>query len=261
MPRLARILIFPVKSLEPASVQSASITRSGGLKGDRAIALFDERGSFVNGKKQPRIHLLRSSFDALTKTLHLRSADGQQAGSFQIGEQRALMQTWLTEYFGFPVEMRDNFTAGFPDDNHAPGPTIISTETFAEVARWFHPITVDSLRRRFRANLELDGVPAFWEDCLYRKAGTAYRFQIGDVVIEGMNPCQRCVVPPRDPLTGQGYPAFAKTFAQMREQTLPSWTERSRFNHFYRLAVNTRVPADQAGKTIHVDDEVRLLDA
>jgi uncharacterized protein YcbX len=257
---LARILIFPVKSLEPVEVQSATLTRSGALKGDRAVGLFDDRGNFVNGKKQPRVHLLRSSYDVVTRTLHLRSADGQQAGSFQLDRQLLALQDWLTEFFGLAVQVRENIAAGFPDDTDAPGPTLISTATLSEVASWFPPVTIASIRQRFRTNLELDGVPAFWEDRLYRVAGSACRFQIGDVIIEGTNPCQRCVVPPRDPCTGEGYPEFGKTFARMREQTLPPWAERSRFNHFYRLAINTKVPSDQAGKMLHVGDEMRLLD-
>lgn len=261
MAHLARILIFPVKSLEPVAVQSATMTRSGALKGDRTIGFFDDRGKFVNGKKQPRVHLLRSSYDALTRTLHLRSVDGQQSGSFQLDENRASLQDWLTEFFGVTVGVRENAVAGFPDDTDAPGPTLISTGTLKEVASWFPPVTVASIRQRFRTNLELDGVPAFWEDRLYGAAGTVCRFQIGDVTLEGTNPCQRCAVPPRDPATGEGYPEFARTFARMREQTLPPWAERSRFNHFYRLAINTKVPPDQAGKMIHVGDEVRLLDA
>jgi uncharacterized protein len=42
---------------------------------------------------------------------------------------------------------------------------------------------------------------------------------------------------------------------------LPTWAERSRFNHFYRLAINTIVPADQAGKIIRVGDEIEVVPA
>jgi len=241
-------------------VPSAVLTPSGALRGDRAIALFDEAGKFVNGKRYPRIHQLRCSFDAVMRTLHLRSADGQLAGSFQMDRQLEPLQEWLGEFFGVPVQVRENATTGFPDDTDAPGPTLISTATLSEVASWFPTVTVDSIRLRFRANLEIAGVPPFWEDQLFGKAGTARRFQIGNALIEGTNPCQRCVVPPRDPATGAGYPEFAKIFGARRELTLPSWTERSRFNHFYRLAINTLIPADQAGKTLHLGDEVRLID-
>ena len=58
------------------------------------------------------------------------------------------------------------------------------------------------MRMRFRANLEIGEVPAFWEDRLYGESGTTVRFTVGAVCLEGTNPCQRCVVPTRDPLTG-----------------------------------------------------------
>ena len=73
-----------------------------------------------------------------------------------------------------------------------------------------------------------------------------------------MNPCQRCVVPPRDPETGEGWPDFAQTFRARREETLPDWADRTRFNHFYRLAVNTRAPQSEAGKRVRVGDEVQF---
>ena len=87
------------------------------------------------------------------------------------------------------------------------------------------------------------------------------RFRIGDCLFDGSNPCQRCVVPPRDPATGESYPDFAKIFVERREQTLPAWAERSRFNHFYRLAINTLVPPDQTGKVLRLGDKVEILSA
>jgi len=85
------------------------------------------------------------------------------------------------------------------------------------------------------------------------------RFRIGDCLFDGNNPCQRCVVPPRDPFTGINNPEFAKIFARKRQETLPSWAEKSRFNHFYRLSVNTKVPDGEAGKVIRVGDELEIL--
>jgi len=102
-------------------------------------------------------------------------------------------------------------------------------------------------------------VPPFWEDRLYGVKGSRVRFRIGDCLLDGNNPCQRCVVPPRDPLTGEGYPNFSKIFAEKRAQTLPDWAEKSRFNHYYRLAINTLVPQDQAGKAIQIGDVVEVV--
>jgi uncharacterized protein YcbX len=255
---LSRIIIYPVKSLEPVSVEQARVLASGALEGDRAFALFDAADKFVNGKNNSRIHLLRSSYDPMTRTLQIGAAGSGELRSFQIDRERDDLQTWLTEYFGKPVFFRENNKVGFPDDLDCPGPTLISKATLAEVASWFPPLDEHQLRVRLRANLELAGVPAFWEDRLYTTKGSLVRFRIGDLAIDGNNPCQRCVVPPRDPATGEGYPAFGKIFAERRQQTLPPWAEKSRFNHFYRLAVNTIVPATEAGKIVRVGDEVEV---
>src|SRR5262249_25513767 len=132
--------------------------------------------------------------------------------------------------------------AGFPDDTEAPGPTVISTATLQAVASWFPGLDEQVMRLRFRANLEIGGVPAFWEDRLFAEVGSVVPFRVGDVLFEGINPCQRCVVPSRDPYTGGIFPHFQEIFARKRREFLPSWSTPSRFNHFYRLSCNTRVP-------------------
>jgi uncharacterized protein YcbX len=138
------------------------------------------------------------------------------------------------------------------------GPTVISTATLADVTTWFPGLEVGETRRRFRANLEIEDVEPFWEDRLYGEEGEAVRFQIGDVQLEGTNPCQRCVVPTRSTDSGERYAEFATIFERQRYETLPWWATRSRFDHFYRLAVNTRPVTGQTG-TIRVGDEVRIL--
>jgi uncharacterized protein len=256
---LERILIYPVKSLDGLSLPSVRLLKSGALEGDRRFALLDSQAKYVNGKRHSHIHHLRSSFDAMTRTLHLRNGDGRRAGSFDVDHERNRLQEWLSEFFGFAVQFQENPAAGFPDDTDSPGPTIVSTATLHEVASWFPGLDGEQIRKRMRANLEIGGVPAFWEDRLYGVAGTKMRFRIGNVDFDGINPCQRCVVPPRDPVSGEGYPEFAKVFAKKREETLPAWAERSRFNHFYRLAINTCLPEGEGGKTVYVGDEISVI--
>lgn len=117
---------------------------------------------------------------------------------------------------------------------------------------------VASIRERLRTNLDISGLAPFGEDALYAQAGEPVPFRIGDVTFEGTNPCQRCLVPTRDPETGEAFPAFTKTVSVRREQTLPSFAERSRFDHFYRLAVNTCACAGEVGKRVTVGDPVEL---
>ena len=96
-------------------------------------------------------------------------------------------------------------------------------------------MTLESIRRRFRANLESIEDVAFCEDRLFGAAGELKPFQIGEVKFFGHNPCQRCVVPTRDPDSGQGVAGFQKTFMEQRKKNLPEWSNTQRFNHFYRF--------------------------
>ena len=257
-PHVSKLSIYPIKSLEPIEVESVNILASGALKGDREFAMFDESDRFVNGKRNPLVHSLRSQFDLETKTVSLSRQDSQNKTTFNLETERDALENWLSKYFAIPVRIKQNFTHGFPDDPVSPGPTIISTATLEAIASWYPGLEVDEVRLRFRANIEIDGVPAFWEDRLFAEADTTVDFQIGDVRFMGVKPCQRCVVITRNPKTGEPYPNFQKTFIAKRQETLPAWVDETRFNHFYRLAINTRLPASEAGKKINLKDVVKL---
>ena len=254
-PHLARILIYPIKSFDAVDVASADVLPSGALRNDRRWALVDADDRFVNGKRSPLMHRIRSQFDLEHERVEL--SFGGDTVSFQMSEDRTDLEHWLSECLETAVRLVENIETGFPDDVDAPGPTIISTATLATVAAWFPGLTVDEARRRFRANLEIDGVEPFWEDRLYGREGELVRFRIGDVEFCGTNPCQRCVVPTRDSHTGDVIPDFQNQFARQREFTLPDWAERSRFNHFYRLTVNT-MPGSRGG-TLSRDDRLVVL--
>jgi uncharacterized protein YcbX len=255
---LSRISIYPVKALASLTVASVTMLASGALHNDRTFALQDEQGKFINGKRNAKVYRLRSAFDIKERTLSLQIQDSTQTDSFQIDTERESLNAWLSDYFDCPVTIVENTTAGFPDDTQASGPTVISTATLQEVASWFPGLDEQSIRLRFRANLEIGGVPAFWEDRLFTEADAVVQFRIGDVLFAGTNPCQRCVVPSRDPLTGEVFPHFQQIVMQKRTETLPAWSERSRFNHFYRLSCNTYVPASEEGKVLRIGDTIKI---
>lgn len=261
VPHIANISIFPIKSLDSVSVTEATVLESGALKHDREFAIVDQKGNFVNGKRNAKVHLLRSHFESEFKILTLQIQETEQKFVFHLDEERTALEVWLSNYFGFPVKLVQNSIAGFPDDTNASGPTIISTATLETVASWFPGVSVDDLRLRMRANIEIAGVPPFWEDQLFAQTGSSVRFQIGEVIFEGINPCARCIVPTRDAITAQAYPNFQKIFVTKRKETLPDWVESSRFNHFFRLSVNTKLPASEAGKVLCHSDEVKILAA
>ncbi|MDX2232051.1 MAG: MOSC N-terminal beta barrel domain-containing protein [Leptolyngbyaceae cyanobacterium bins.349] len=254
-----KLWIYPLKSFDPVEVDSVTLLNSGALWGDRTFALIDATKKFVNGKRHAQIHTLRSRFDLSTNVIELQVQGVDYSAVFHVERDRAALEAWITDYLGFSVQLIENTEMGFPDDTESPGATVVSTATLEAIASWYPDLTVDEIRRRFRANIELSGVPAFWEDQLFAEPSQAVHFQIGTVRFIGVNPCQRCVVVTRDSLTGVTNTEFQKTFVEKRRETLPNWVARSRFNHFFRLAVNTRVPASEAGKTICLGDMVKIL--
>ena len=257
-PYVSKLFIYPIKSLDRVEVESVTILASGAIEGDREFAIFDEADRFVNGKRNQKVHSLRSQFDLETKTVSLIRQDSQNQATFNLETERNDLENWLSNYFALPVGVKQNLTLGFPDDTVSPGPTIISTATLEAIASWYPGLDVEEVRLRFRANIEIAGVPAFWEDRLFTKADKTVDFQVGNVQFMGVNPCKRCVVISRNPETGEAYPNFQKTFITKRQETLPSWAERTRFNHFYRLAINTRLPVTEAGKRINLEDVLKL---
>jgi uncharacterized protein len=254
--QLGRIIIFPIKSLDGLSVESARFTAGGILENDRIFAIFDADGKVVNGKRTPRVHELRSTFDPAVREVRLQP-NGQTGQQFPLDDLPAIGK-WLGDFFGFPVVLRHETEKGFPDDREAFGPTIISEASLHMIQSWFPALALESLRRRFRANLELLGEKAFCEDELFGAAGELKPFHIGEVKFFGHNPCQRCVVPTRDPDSAQPVAEFQKKFMQFRKETLPPWANAQRFNHFYRFAINTSVPPTEAGKQLRVGDAVAI---
>jgi uncharacterized protein len=255
---LSRIDLFPIKSLGGVSVAAARINPNGILEHDRIFAILDATGSYVNGKRTERVHLIRTEFaeDYREASFWIQGEIHRQ--NFVLHEPTAINR-WLGDFFGFAVQLVCEPTSGFPDDRAAPGPTIVGRESLQEVVRWFPELTYEEARRRFRSNLELGGAEAFWEDRLFGAPNELRMFQIGDVSFLGHNPCQRCVVPSRNPESGNRSPAsFQKRFMALRKEKLPSWTNIERFNHYYRFAVNTSIPGSEAGKILRVGDVVRL---
>ncbi len=258
-PFVARLRVFPFKSLDGADVKTSALVARGGLRSDRAFALFDENGGFVNAKREPRVHELRVGYDADVTRATFVSPRIATPFSFAFDDDTHALESWLSVHFERPVTVRCDLDGGFPDDLKAPGPTLVSTETLAAIASWFPGLSADDVRLRLRANIELGGVPAFWEDGLFTRAGEVVPFRIGATVLEGTNPCARCIVPGRDARTGVALPTFAKVVSQQRAATLPRWAERSRFDHFYRLTVNTQAGAGQSGRTIALGDVLEPL--
>ena len=274
MPRLVGIRLHPIKSLDPVSVAEARIGPGGGLEHDRAWALYSVDGRWVNAKRTAAMHLIRATYAADLSSVTLAVPGDRRnipARTFPFPGGAEDAAEWFSVYFEQQILVR-HAPEGFPDDNIANGPTIVSTPTLQTVCDWFPGLTLDSARQRFRTTLEIDDVdvaakaastnghlPAFWEDQLYGQDGrSVVRFRIGEVNFEGSNPCARCAVPPRDPQTAAEITGFQKRFSDLRRENLPPWAPAARFDHFYRIATNTRVAPTETGKPLRVGDSLQF---
>ncbi|WP_424002770.1 MOSC domain-containing protein [Haloarcula salina] len=257
MAHVERLTVYPVKALDGTDCESASIRPGGTLAHDREFALFDDAGEVVNGKRTARVHDLDTAYDPADGTLTVEHGDERKSFALREAAGRDRAADWLGAFFDVDLTVERDASLGYVDRREM-GPSVISTATLETVAGWFDDVTVDGLRRRMRANVEVGGVPAFWED---RFVGAdAPAFEAGGVRIEGVTPCGRCVVPQRDPDTGEETPEFRSRFLERREETFPEWADRDAFDHFYTLMLIARVPEADRGETLAVGDPVSVVE-
>ena len=258
MTHLENVFVYPIKSLDATPVTSTTIVENGGLEFDRRYAIVNAEGDYVNGKREPRIHRLQASYDLEKTVVTLREHGTDDARQFHLEDDRTTLESWLSDFFGHTVEVVRDDEGGFPDDADASGPTVISAGTIERVASWYEGIDAVEMRRRLRPNLEIDGVSAFWEDRLYDEPGRVVPVEVGEATLHGVNPCQRCAVPTRDPDTGEPTSGFRKTFVTRRKATLPEWVSDAWFDHYFRLMVNTRVPEPSWGTELTVGNAIEV---
>lgn len=259
MPYLSKILIYPIKSLDGVEVAQSTLLKGGALAGDREFALFDPQGNVVNGKRTAKIHRIRSGFDLDERTITVWVDGVEIPQTFHLDRDRPALEQWFSHILQEPITLRQDLHMGFPDDVVASGPTLVATETLETVASWFPGLCVEEIRRRFRTNLEIGGAEPFWEDHLFCQVGELQPFQVGGIILMGSHPCQRCIVPTRDTRTGDPTAQFQAHFATQRQTTLPLWANSERFNHFYKLTINTKVSPTEAGKLIQIGDPLKVL--
>ena len=173
MAKLCKILIFPIKSLDPIALSEVEITSGGALKGDREFAIVDKNGKYVNAKRNPKIHLIRASYKLSDRLINLQVQDHNDVFTFHLDQDRNSLTSWLSEFFDQSLELHQNVINGFPDDPEAWGATVIAESTLATVQSWYEnsKLSLEQIRRRFRTNLEIVDTEAFWEDSLFAKSG------------------------------------------------------------------------------------------
>lgn len=255
MAHVENIGVHPFKALDRIEVDAARITDGGILEHDRLYALRKPSGDAINGIQLDQVHDVHASFDFESEALTVRTDDDHRV--FDLLNDPDEAEAWFGDLFGMEVTLERDPTEGFVSRPEA-GPSVVSTATLEEVATWFDELTVPELRRRIRVNVEIGGVPAFWED---QFVGTdAPAFEAGGIRFEGHEPCARCVIPGRNPDTGERTPEdFRETFLKRREETFPEWADFDAFGHYFRLMLIASVPEADRNEALAVGDDVEVV--
>lgn len=232
MLKLTKINIFPVKSLDGYSPESAIVEKQG-LQYDRRWMITEPNGMFMTQRNKGRMALLKAVVE--NGILSIFEKENPQNGIFllvsslihefvdaKIWDDHVVStlvsreaNTFLSDFLHKKCQLvtMPATTIRRVDPNYNTGDDIVSfadgypfliigEASLAELNSKIEerntssdPLSTNMSMRRFRTNFVFSGGQPFEED--------AYtNFKIGDVDFLGIKPCARCVLTTRDPDTG-----------------------------------------------------------
>lgn len=235
--RVSQLFHYPVKSLKGRALSVMDVDDFG-PKWDRRWMLVDETGRFVTQRQCARmgqigiqvlVHSIVFEFQQETMELSLIEAQG--------GLPQKSVSVWDDQVLGQPVEHEINHWLSdklqrtvqlvfMPDEtlrqvdldfakagdkvSFADGfPFLIISEASIEfIAR---QVGFELSPLRFRPNIVVSGCDAFAEDNWKRIA-------IGDMQLDIVKPCSRCVIPTLDLVTSEKQPEVMKALLAYRKQ-------------------------------------------
>ncbi len=259
-PVLSKIRIYPIKSLDPIELMETEVGTFS-LRHDREFAMVAADGRYVNGKRTGRVNQLKAEFELQDDRVRFVEREREDTGvirDFDLREGNEELTRYLGEFFDSEVQLVRKQRGEMMDMPQVASVSIISTATLESLHEDMPEYSMDELRLRFRANLEIGGVEPHWEDRLFAHLDEGVQFTLGDVNMIGISPRARCSVPPRDPYTGETDRTFAKRMMASRSKHLPSDSTLTEHGNFYHLTVNTYVPESEVGKTVRVGDKVGI---
>ena len=257
-PTLSKIRIYPIKSLDPVELSSVKIGKRS-LLGDRRFAILYKDGKFVNGKATGMVNLLQTSFDETLEHVTFNIRGSNEKMIFNLNNETEQIELFLSNYFNTKVNLIKNEDGRLLDIPDQSSVTVVAYETMLHLAETLDD-SIDTLRLRFRANLEFSNVPPYWEEMMANyDSDKGVFFRIGDVKMIGISLRARCNVPPRNPFTGETDKTFIKRMIESREENVPSWSQIKKVESFYHLTVDTFIPDSETGKEIKIGDHVQLI--
>jgi uncharacterized protein YcbX len=207
---ISALFRHPIKGFTPEKLQLAELSPGKAFPGDRLFALEDgpcgfdpanpgfiPKQRFAVLAKIAAVARARTRLDDATGLFHA-SAEGQQpyVGKLSEPDARAAFAEWVSELLGEaargPLRLIDGEGHRFLD--HPSGHvSIINLASVRDLEQRLGR-SLDPLR--FRANLYVDGWPAWVEN-----DWTGRRIDLGEVETEMFKPIVRCAAPGVDPAT------------------------------------------------------------
>jgi uncharacterized protein YcbX len=250
-PEVLSLYRYPIKGLTPEPLAEVMLAAGETMPADRAYAIENGAGRFdpEHPRHLPKINFLMLMRDERLATLEARFDDATQTLSIlRAGKQVARGQ--LSTLVG--RQMIEQFLAAYMKGSLRGAPKVVVAEghSFSDVsAKCLHIVNLASLRDlervtgrqidplRFRANVYLDGVPA-WEEFRWLDRG----LKLGDVEVQVFDRTTRCDATNVDPATG------------VRDMAVPALLQR----HFGHADFGVYAKVTSGGR-LAVGDAVSLL--
>lgn len=251
MLQLSQINIYPVKSLDGYSPQSARVERQG-LQYDRRWMITDLEGRFMTQRTHGKMALLRATLEAGHLVISEKQKEANRIAipinpaaptfsevvvwndTVQAASTTPEANAWLSDFLGKKcrlVALPDaserrvdaaynrggdivSFADGYPFLLLGEASMRDLNNRLEEKGRpaAFDPANVAPLSiRRFRANFIFSGGRPYQEDSIAD-------FRIGEVDFTGVKNCARCVLITRDPDTGEAGHEPLATLATYRQK-------------------------------------------
>ena len=226
---LKSIWIYPIKSFNGIEVSASQLRENGSLYFDREFAFRLDSGKLLTAKRNATIHLHPIQYISLEKGFYIPKNGQHYSWAEKTGISR-----FFSEALNTPLTLEQEIKQGFPDDLIFDGPTLVSLATLKTVADCFHWSLKECIMR-FRPNLIVDGLRPFEEDELVE-----LKFHLNGHEISFLNPCNRCIVPSRNPINGLPTTDFKTSFQVLRKRRT-SEAVSSDWIHFYKLGINTQI--------------------
>jgi uncharacterized protein YcbX len=206
--RVTELHRWPVKSMAGQPVHALRLDERGAA-GDRAHALFDEfKGAprRLTARQVPRMLLWRATYDGEVDATDvpqptLTAPDGQTFGWDDDELPHALAHD-----LGRPVALKRDLGL-MQDLGHT---LLVTTQATLDAIQEALGARLDLRRFRTNAHVVLDA-PAYAEE-----AWEGRELTIGEATFQLLHPCERCVIPTRDPDTAEKWAELLRWLTRAR---------------------------------------------